>query len=87
VWLFSVLPNQHGQVLTEAEAVLVAAATLAVAAVVAALLAGALVRRQPFTVAAFAQRQPSGVHTLPAEVSAGLVAHRKSTTVAQECRP
>jgi len=86
-----VLPNQHGQVLTGAEAVLVAVATLAAAAVAAALLAAALlaaalVPRQPFTVAAFEQRHLSRVHTLPAEVSADQVAYRTSTTVAEECQ-
>jgi len=65
VWLFSVLLNQHGQFPTEAEVALVAAATLAVAAVSAAL-----VLRQPFTAAVFKQRRLSGVHTLPAEMSA-----------------
>jgi len=67
VSLFLVLPNQHGQVLAEAA---VAAATLAVAAVSAALLVAALVLRQPFTAAVFNQRRLSGVHTLPAEMSA-----------------
>jgi hypothetical protein len=57
----------------EAEAVLVAAATLVAAAVSAALLAAALALRQPFTVAAFEQRRPSGGHTLRAEVSADQV--------------
>jgi len=70
VWLFSVLLNQHGQFPTEAEVALVAAATLAVAAVSAALLVAALVLRQPFTAAVFNQRRLSGVHTLPAEMSA-----------------
>jgi hypothetical protein len=62
VWLFSILPSQHGQVLTEAAAVLVVVATLAGEAASAAL-----------SVAAFEQRRLSGVHTLPAEVSAGQV--------------
>jgi hypothetical protein len=70
----------------EGEAVLVAAATLAVAAVEAALLAAALARRQPFTVAAFEQRQPSGVHTLPAEVSADQVPRLDSIMAALECQ-
>jgi hypothetical protein len=54
----------------EAQVVLVAAATLAAAAVSAALLVAVLGLRQPLRVAAFEQRQLSGVHTLPAEVSA-----------------
>jgi len=66
VWLFSVLLNHHGQFPMEAEVALVAAATSAVAAVSAAL-----VLRQPFTAAVCEQRRLSGVHTLPAEVSAG----------------
>jgi len=71
VWLFSVLLNQHGQFPMEAEVALVAPATSAVAVVSAALLAAALVLRQPFTAAVCEQRRLSGVHTLPAEVSAG----------------
>ena len=55
----------------EAEVALVAAATSAVAVASAALLAAALVLRQPFTAAVCEQRRLSGVHTLPAEVSAG----------------
>jgi hypothetical protein len=68
VSLLLVLLNQHGQVL--AEAVLVAAATLAVATVSATLLVAALALRQLFTVATFDRRRLSGVHTFPAEVSA-----------------
>jgi len=86
VWLFSVLLNQHGQFPTEAEVALVAAATLAVAAVSAALLAAALVLRQPFTAAVFEQGRLSGGQTLPAERAADEVAHRSSTTAAQERR-
>jgi hypothetical protein len=70
----------------EAEVALVAGATLAVAAVSAALLAAALALRQPFTVAAFEQRRLFGVHTLPAEVSPARLPRRTSTTVAVECQ-
>jgi len=70
----------------EGEAVLVAAANLAVAAVAAALLAAALALRQRFTVAAFEQRQLSGVHTLPAEVSADQVPRLDSIMAALECQ-
>jgi hypothetical protein len=77
VSLFLVLLNQRGQVLAEAEAVLVAAATLAVAAdtlvaagVSGALLVAALGLRQLSTVAAFEEHQLFGGHTLAAEVSA-----------------
>ena len=73
MWLFSILPNQHGQVLTEAEAVLVVVVTLAGEAASAALSVAALMPGQLFTVAAFEQRRLSGVHTLPALVSAGQV--------------
>jgi hypothetical protein len=67
-----VLVSQRGQVLAVAEVVLVAAATLAVAAAPAVLLEAALAPRQPSTVAAFGQRRLSVavVHTLPAEASA-----------------
>jgi hypothetical protein len=58
------------------------AVSTAVAAESAALLVAALALRQPLTVAAFEQRRPSGVHTLPGEVSA----HRTSTTAALECQ-
>jgi hypothetical protein len=70
------LLNQHGQVVMEAAAALVAAvgleaaATLAVAAVSAVLLVAALALRQPFTEAAFEQRRPSGGRTFPGQVSA-----------------
>jgi hypothetical protein len=67
------LLNQHGQALTAVEVVLVAEATLAVA-VSAALLA-----------AAFGQRRLSGVHTLPAEVSADQVPRLDSIMAALEC--
>jgi hypothetical protein len=69
-----------------AEEVLVAEATLAVAAVSAALLAAALALRQPFTVAAFEQRRLFEVRTLPAEVSPARLPRRTSTTVAEECQ-
>ena len=67
-------------------AVAAASATLAVASASAALLVAALARRQPFTVAAFEQRQPSGVHTLPAEVSADQVPRLDSIMPALECQ-
>jgi hypothetical protein len=53
----------------------VVAVTLAVAAVLVALLVEALARRQPSTVAAFGQHRLSVVaaHTLPAEVLADQV--------------
>jgi len=70
----------------QAEAVLVAEATLAVAAVSAALLEAALALRQPFTVAAFEQRRLFGVRTLPAEVSPARLPRRTSTMVAEECQ-
>jgi hypothetical protein len=73
------LLNQHGQVLTAGEVVLVAAATLA-----AALLAGALALRQPLA-APFGQRRLSAVHTLPAEVSADQVQRLDSIMAALEC--
>jgi hypothetical protein len=77
------LLNQHGQVLTAGEVVLVAEATLA-AAVSAALLAAALALRQPVS-AAFGQRRLFGVHTLPAEVSADQVQRLDSIMAALEC--
>jgi hypothetical protein len=77
VSLFLVLPNQHGQVLAE----VVAAATLAVAAVSAALLVAALAPRQPSTVAALELHRLSAVHTLPAEVLADQVSHLDSIMV------
>jgi hypothetical protein len=54
----------------EVEAALVAAATLAAAAVAEVFLVAALALRQLFTVVAFGQRRPSGAHTFPGEVSA-----------------
>jgi hypothetical protein len=69
----------------EAEAVLVAEATLAVAAVSAALLAAALALRQRFTVAAFEQRRLFGVHTLRGEVSADQLPRLDSIMAALEC--
>jgi hypothetical protein len=75
------LLNQHGQVLTVVEAVLVAAATLAVAA----LLEAALAPHQPFTVADFEQGRLFGVHTLPGEVSAGQLPRLDSIMAALEC--
>lgn len=68
----------------EAEEVLVAEATLAVAAVAGALLAAALALRQAFTVAAFEQPRLSGVHTFPVEVSADQLPHLDSTMAALE---
>jgi hypothetical protein len=74
VSLFLVLLNQRGQVLAEAEAVLVAAvATSAAAGVSGALLVAALGLRQLSTVAAFEEHRLSGGHTLAAEVSADRV--------------
>jgi hypothetical protein len=92
------LLKQRGQVAAEAGAVLVAAATLAVAAVSAASLAGALglrqlsmvaalEERQPSTVAAFAEHRLSGAHILPAGVSGDQVSHLDSTMAAPECLP
>jgi hypothetical protein len=83
VSLFLVLPNQHGQVLAE----VVAAATLAVAAVSAALLVAALAPRQPSTVAALELHRLSAVHTLPAEVLADQVSHLDSIMVVIACLP
>jgi hypothetical protein len=80
------LLNQYWQVLTEAEAVLVAVATLAVAAASGALLAAALAPRQASPVAAFEQRRLSGVHTLRAEVSADQVRRLDSIMPALECQ-
>jgi len=77
------LPNQHGQVLAEAE---VAAATSEVAAVSADLLVVALAPRQPSTVAAF-QHRLSAVHTLPAEVLADQMSRLVPTMVVLACRP
>jgi hypothetical protein len=67
-----VLVNQCGQVRAATDAVLLAAATSAVAAVSGALLVAAPAPRQPFTVVAFEEHRLSVamVHTLPAEVSA-----------------
>jgi len=90
------LLNQHGQVVAEVVAVLVAAATLAVAGESGALLAAALglrqlsivaalEERQPSKVAAFAEHRLSGAHTLPAETSAGQVSRLDSTMGALEC--
>jgi len=62
------LVNQCGQVLTLAEAVLVAEVTSEAAVVLAALLAAALAPRQPFTVAVCEQRPLSKVRTSPAGV-------------------
>jgi hypothetical protein len=80
---FLALLNQHGQLHVAEEVALVAAVTLAVAAVSAASLVEALARRQHFTVAAFEQHPLSvvTVHILPAEVSAGQVPHRDSIMV------
>jgi len=62
-------------------------ATLAVAAVSAASLVGALALRQPSTVAAFEQHRLSGVHTLPAEVLADQVSHLDPIMVLLACLP
>jgi len=78
------LPNQHGQVLAEAE---VAAAISEVAAVSADLLVVALAPRQPSTVAAFQQHRLSAVHTLPAEVLADQMSRLVPTMVVLACRP
>jgi hypothetical protein len=78
------LPNQHGQVLAEAE---VAAATLAVAAVSADLLVAALAPRRVSTAAAFEQHRLSEGHTLPVEVSADQVSHLDSIMVVIACLP
>ena len=70
-----------------AASVLVAAATLAVAAVPGALLAEDLAPRQLSTVAAFEQHQLSGGHIIPAEVSADQVSHLDRITVVLACPP
>jgi hypothetical protein len=70
----------------EAEEVLVAEATLAVAAVSAALREAALALRQPFTVAVFEQRRLFGVHTLRGEVSADQLQRLDSIMAALECQ-
>jgi hypothetical protein len=75
------LLNQYWQVLTEAEAVLVA-----VEAVSVALLAAALALRHPSPVAPFEQRRLFGVHTLRAEVSADQVRRLDSIMPALECQ-
>jgi len=64
---------------------LVVAATLAVAAVPGALLAGVLAPRLVSTAAAFEQYRLSGVHTLPAEVLADQVSHLDSITAVLAC--
>jgi len=79
---------QLQQVLAAAVSVLVVeAATLAVAAVQGALLAEALAPRQVSTVAAFEQHQLSGVHIIPAEVSADQVSHLDRIMVVLACLP
>jgi hypothetical protein len=78
------LPNQHGQVLAEAE---VAAATLAVAAMSADLQVAALAPRRVSTAAAFEQHRLSEGHTLPVEVSADQVSHLDSIMVVIACLP
>jgi len=83
VSLFLVLPNQHGQVLAEA----VAAATLAVAAVSAALLEAALAPRQLSRVAAFELHRLSAAHTLQVEVLADRLSHLDSIMVVIACLP
>ena len=70
-----------------AASVLVEAATLAVAAVPGALLAEALAPRQLSTVAAFEQHRLSGVHIIPAEVSADQVSHLDRIMVVLACLP
>jgi hypothetical protein len=84
VSLFLVLLNQRGQVVTEAEAgaVLVAAATLAVAGGSAALLAAALGPRQLSMAEAFEEHRLSAGHTFLAELSAGQVLRLDSIMVA-----
>lgn len=62
-----VLVSQHGQVRAAAEAGLLTAATLAVAAASGASLVAAPVPRQPFTVVAFEEHRLSGGHILPVE--------------------
>jgi hypothetical protein len=57
------LLNRYGQVLAAVGSVLVAAATLAVAAGSADLLVAALARRQLSTEAAFERHQVLGEHT------------------------
>jgi len=76
------LLNQHGQV-AAGEAVLVAAATLAVAVVLAGSLVAALARRRLSTVAAFAEHPLSGARTLAAEVLAAR--HLDSIMVVLAC--
>jgi len=67
-----VLVSQHGQVRGAAEAVSLAAATLAVAPAAGALLVVAPAPRPPFLVVAFEEHRRSVAvgHTLPAEVQA-----------------
>jgi len=59
-----VLVNKCGQVLATAAAVLLAAATLAVAAAWGVLLVVALAPRRLFTEGAFEEHRLSGVHIL-----------------------
>ena len=66
--LVSVLVSQRGQVRAAAVAVLLAAATLAVAAVSGASLVAAPAPRQLFTVAAFEEGRLFAVHISRAEV-------------------
>jgi len=75
------LLSQHGQVLAEAEVILVVGTTLVVEAVSAALLVAGLAPRQLSMVAAFEGRQLFGGHTLTAEVWAHQVPRRDFITV------
>ena len=63
----------------------VAAATLVVAAVLGALLVGALAPRQLSTGEAFEEHRLSGVRTLPAEASADQVSHLDFIMVVIAC--
>ena len=52
-----------------------------------AISVAALAPRQPSTVAAFEQRQLSGVHIIPAEVSADQVSHLDRIMAVLACLP
>jgi hypothetical protein len=79
--LFLVLPNQHGQVLAEEEAVLVVAGTLVVADVLGGLPAVGPGLLQLSTVAAFEEHPLSGGLTLLEEVWRDQVPRLGSITV------
>jgi len=79
------LHNRGGQFLAEEEAVLVAVAISAVAAVSGALLVAVPALRQFSMVAALEKHRLSGGHTLPVEVSADQMSHLDLTMAAPEC--